>query len=179
MKICFFLHRNFARFGHALAVNMKQYGSVEFSSYTNLRLAKEILENQSEIKYQPLLLDEDIHKEYKNESLDIDFLKKLENDYGIPNLWPYLAIDRTLMYSILPREYPSDKPMYSHNDMLKILQVKAKAVIKLLEETKPDYIFLSFIGATSSMLLYNIAKKMGIKNHSYLPAGNTKSSFVN
>ena len=63
------------------------------------------------------------------------------------------------MYSILPREYPSDRPMYSHNDMLKILQVKAKAVIKLLEETKPDYVFLSFIGAMSSMLLYHIARK--------------------
>lgn len=163
MKICFFLHRNFARFGHALAVNIKQYGPMEFSAYTNLRLAKEILENQNDIKYQPLLLDEDIHKEYKNEPLDIEFLKNLECDYGIPNLWPYLAVDRTLMYSILPREYPSDKPMYSHEDMLRILQVKTKAIIKLLEETKPDYVFLSFIGATSSLLLYNMAKKMGIK----------------
>lgn len=163
MKICFFLHRNFARFGHALAVNIKQYGSMEFSAYTNLRLAKDILESQSEIKYQPLLLDEDIHKEYKNAPLDIEFLKKLEEEYGIPNLWPYLAIDRTLMYSILPREYPADSPMYPHEDMLRILQVKAKHIIKLLEEIKPYYIFLSFIGATSSMLLYNIAKKMGIK----------------
>ena len=75
------------------------------------------------------------------------------------------------MYSILPREYPSDRPMYSHNDMLKILQVKAKAVIKLLEETKPDYVFLSFIGAMSSML-YITLQENGYKNHSYLPSRN-------
>ena len=164
MKILFFLHRNFARFGHALAVNLKEKHLVEnFSAYAQLRLAKEILESQNDIKYEPLLLDEDIHEKYKKEKIDYEFLKKLENDYGLPNLWPHITIDRTLMYSILPREYPSDKPMYSHEDMLRILQVKAKAVIKLLKETKPDYVFLSFIGATSSMLLYHIAKKIGIK----------------
>ncbi|KKR81648.1 MAG: hypothetical protein UU28_C0023G0002 [Parcubacteria group bacterium GW2011_GWD2_40_9] len=164
MKILFFLHRNFARFGHALAVNLKEKHLVEnFSAYAHLRLAKEILESQNDIKYEPLLLDEDIHEKYKKEKIDYEFLKKLENDYGLPNLWPHITIDRTLMYSILPREYPSDKPMYSHEDMLRILQVKAKTIIKLLEETKPDYIFLSFIGATSSMLLYHLARKMGVK----------------
>ncbi|KKR81063.1 MAG: hypothetical protein UU28_C0028G0002 [Parcubacteria group bacterium GW2011_GWD2_40_9] len=163
MKILFFLQRNFARFGHALAVNLKKEGFNKFSAYAQLRLAKEILENQNDIKYEQLLLDEDIHKEYKKEKLDYEFLRKLEVDYGIPNLWPYITTDRTLMYSILPREYPSDKPMYSHEDMLRILQIKAKIIIKLLEETKPDYVFLSFIGTTSSMLLYHIARKMKIK----------------
>jgi len=163
MKILFFLQRNFARFGHALAVNLKKEGFNKFSAYAQLRLAKEILENQNDIKYERLLLDEDIHKEYKKEKLDYEFLRKLEVDYGIPNLWPYITTDRTLMYSILPREYPSDKPMYSHEDMLRILQIKAKIIIKLLEETKPDYVFLSFIGTTSSMLLYHIARKMKIK----------------
>ena len=51
MKICFFLHRNFARFGHALAINLKEKYIIEnFSAYAHLRLAKEILENQNDIK---------------------------------------------------------------------------------------------------------------------------------
>ena len=160
----FFSHRNFARFGHALAVNLKEkYGIENFSAYAHLRLAKEILDKQNDIKYEPLLLDEDINEKYKSEPLDFEFLKKLENNYGIPNLWPYITIDRTLMYSILPREYPSDRPMYSHNDMLKILQVKAKAVIKLLEETKPDYVFPVFHRRDEQYASISHCKKMGIK----------------
>lgn len=164
MKICFLLQRSFWRIGHALAVNLKNNFRVkEFCGYAHLRTTKEFLDSQKEIEYKPLILDEDIHKKYKEEKIDFEFLKRLEKDYGIPNLWPYLTIDRTLMYSILPREYPSDKPFYSHEEMLKILQVKARAIIAFLEKEKPNSLVLYQPGSTSNLLLFHIAKKMGIK----------------
>jgi len=91
------------------------------------------------------------------------YLKKLESEYGIPNLWPYLAVDRVLMSNQLVREYPYNKPPYTYEEMLKILQVQAKAVTNFLEKEKPDFIFFTqAIGGVGSLLLYNIAKKKGI-----------------
>jgi len=164
MKICWFLQRSFVRIGHAININLKEkYESTDFCAFAQTTYAKNFINNQKKINYNPILAEDDIHNLYKKEKLDIGFLKQLEKDYGIPNLWPYIAIDRTMMYSILPREYPSDKPMYSHEEMLKILQVKARAVINFLEKEKPDVICFSVIGSLYSMLIYHIAQKMNIK----------------
>ena len=43
----------------------------------------------------------------------------LEKEYGIPNLWPYLYIDRVLMNGQLVREYPYNKTTLSHEDMMR------------------------------------------------------------
>ena len=74
------------------------------------------------------------------EKLDLDFLKKFEQEYGLPYLWPYLALDRVIMFNLLEREYPYDTPKYTHEEMMRILQVKAKAVIKFLEKEKPNFL---------------------------------------
>ncbi|MFC1625413.1 hypothetical protein ACFL1O_00885, partial [Patescibacteria group bacterium] len=82
---------------------------------------------------------------------------------GIPNLWPYIQTDRIIRYNMFVREYPYDTPQHTHEEMIKILQVTAKAIIKFLEEEKPDFIIFSVIGTIGSMLLYEIAKKKNIK----------------
>ena len=92
-----------------------------------------------------------------------NFLKKLESDYGLPNLWPYIELDRIIRYNQLLRDYPCDISRYSHEDMIKIIQVTAKAVIKFLEEEKPNAIVFSAIGSIGALLLYEIAKKKNIK----------------
>ncbi|MBI5412983.1 hypothetical protein HZA42_01375 [Candidatus Peregrinibacteria bacterium] len=68
-----------------------------------------------------------------------------------------------MMHNQLVREYPYNKSPYTHEEMLKIFQVKAKAIIKFLEEEKPDFIFISVIGSIGAMLLYYICKSKGIK----------------
>lgn len=171
MKICFSLQRRFARVGHAIAANLKNNHGIEnFCAYVQTRAAKKFLEEQNDTHYSALLLDEDIHNQYANEKIDLNFLNTLDKKYGIPNLWPYLAIDRTLMYSIMPREYPSDKPLYTHEEMLQILQVYAKSVLNFLKKEKPDAVCFSVVGSVGSMILYHFAKKMGIKTlFLYLP----------
>ncbi|MFH1325858.1 MAG: hypothetical protein ABIH48_00105 [Candidatus Falkowbacteria bacterium] len=164
MKICFLLQRRFAYIGHAMALSFnKKYGLNDFCGYVYMRSSFDWLKSQQDINYTKLLLDEDIHKKYKNEKLDLDYLKYLEQEYGIPNLWPYIELDRVVRYNMLIREYPYNTPQYSHKEMMKIVQVKAKEIIKFFEEEKPDAVVFSVIADISTLLLYNIAKKKNIK----------------
>jgi hypothetical protein len=68
-----------------------------------------------------------------------------------------------MMHNQLVREYPYDKPKYTHEEMMRILQVHAKSIIAFLEKEKPDAIVFSLVAGLGSFLLYNIAKKKGIK----------------
>lgn len=170
MKACFVLQRRFAYIGHTIAILLKEkYGMAKFCAYVSQRSSYDFLKSQKDINYSELLLEEDIHKEFKNEKLDLDYLRKIEKEYGIPNLWPYLTIDRVVMSNQLVREYPYDSSPYNFDEMLKILQVKIKAILNFLENEKPDFIFISVIGSTGVSLLYHIAKKKNIKVWLALP----------
>ncbi len=163
MKGCFFLQRKFAPIGNAIAIHLQNYGVENFCAYATPRTAYDFLASQKEIPYTKIILDEDVYKKYKDEKIDWDYLKKFEGKYGIPNLWPYLYIDRVIMHGQLVREYPHDQALVSHEEMLKILQVTAKEIIRFLEEEKPDFLFISVIGSLAGLLLYQISKKMGIQ----------------
>ena len=164
MKICLCLQRRFAYIGHSLAALVQEeHPDTAFCAYVYTRPSFDFLEAQQEVPYTALLLDEDIHEEYKRESLDPEYLAWLEKEYGLPHLWPYLEIDRIVRHDQLVREYPHDALRYTHEEMLRILQVKAKRVIEFLDREKPEVIFFSAIGAVSLLLLYHIAKKRGIR----------------
>ena len=164
MKGCFLLQRRFAFLGHDLIQTLKeQYGLTEFCGYVYLRSSYHFLKNQTDIPYTNLLLDDEIHNQYKTERLDLEYLEQLEKKYGLPNLWYYLSVDRVLMHHQLVREYPYDKPPYTYEEMLRIVQVHAKSIIAFLEKEKPDYVFFNqAIGGVGSLLLFHIAKKMNI-----------------
>lgn len=164
MKACFFLQRRFAYLGHQMAILLQEkYGVRNFCGFVTLRSGYDFLRAQTEINYAQLVLEEDIYASYKNEKVDLNFLDKFEKDYGLPNLWPYINLDRILRYNLLVRSYPSDQSKYSHEDLIKIFQATAKAVVKFLEEAKPDFIVFSVISNLSSSLLYEVARKKGIK----------------
>ncbi len=164
MKACFFLQRKFAYVGHKIAkILQEKYGLEEFCGYVQTRSSFDFLKNQTEINYTTLLLDENIHKKYHHEKLDLVYLQKIEKEYGFPNLWPYIVLDRIIMYNMLLREYPYNTPRYSHEEMMLIFQVQTKKIINFLEQEKPDFIFITVVGSIGSMLLYQIAKKKNIK----------------
>src|SRR3989344_5673462 len=163
MKGCFYLQRKFAPIGHTIIKYLQNRGVDEFCAYVSTRNAYNFLKSQKEIPYTKLHLDEDVHEKYKNEKIDFEYLKWLEVEYGIPNLWPYLYIDRVIMNGQLVREYPHDLATLPRGDMLRCLQITAKEIIKFLDEEKPNFLFISVIGSLGALLLYAIAKKKGIQ----------------
>lgn len=164
LKFCFLLQRRFAYVGHNLAVILKEkYGLTKFCGYVYTRESFEFLKKQTDISYSNLLLDDQVHKSYKNEKIDWQFLNELEKECGLPNLWPFIFVDRVVMHNLLVREYPYDKSPYRRDEMIKIFQVKAKAIINFLEKEKPDVIYFPVLGSIGNTLLYHLAKRKKIK----------------
>lgn len=84
MKACFYLQRRFAYIGHEMAKLLKeQYGITEFSGYVEQRASLKFLQDQTDIKYQTLLLDEEIIGSYANEPLDVEYIKNIGK-----KIWP-------------------------------------------------------------------------------------------
>src|SRR3989344_4782583 len=170
MKVCLFLQRNFAPVGDAGGANLRdRYGVSEFCAYVGTRNAFGVLKDKGMVTYSTLLLDEDVFKTFADAPLDMEYLRGLEKRCGIPNLWPYIVADRTLMSSQPLREYPYDQPFGSHEDLLRILQVTARAIEKLLDTEKPDAVVFPVVGSLGSMLLYHIARQRGIPTRLMFP----------
>ncbi|KKS95720.1 MAG: hypothetical protein UV75_C0003G0053 [Candidatus Giovannonibacteria bacterium GW2011_GWA1_43_15] len=164
MKACFLLQRRFAYVGHAMAkILSEKYGVNEFCGYVSVRASFDFLKSQKDIKYSALLLDDEIHKKFKAEPLDYNYLKELEKRFGMPNLWPYIEMDRVVRRNQLLREYPYDTPPYTHEEMLKILQVKTKAIWKFLQKERPDVLILTVVADIATLFLLNAAKSMGVR----------------
>lgn len=171
MKVCFMMQRRFAYISHNLAVWLKEkYGVKDFCGYVFMRWSYDWLKQQKDVQYQSLLLDEDVHARYKQEPLDLNYIKQLEAEYGLPNLWAYIALDRIVMFNQLVREYPYNTPQYTHEEMMRIFQVKARALIEFVEREKPDVMVYSALGVMGGYFLNHLAKKKGIKTLGILPA---------
>src|SRR3989344_2651891 len=164
MKVCFLLQRRFAYVGHAMAkILHEKYGVNDFCGYVSLRSGFDFLKSQKDIKYSALLLDDEIHKKFKTETLDYNYLKELEKKFGMPNLWPYIEMDRVVRRNQLLREYPYDTPPYAHEEMLKIMQVKTKAIWEFLQKEKPDVLILTVVADIATLFLLSAAKSMGVR----------------
>ena len=171
MKIAFFLQRNFAPVGDAFAGSLKKTcPDMEFCAYVQDRNALRSVTREGSMQYTTMLLDEDMLKKYKNEKLDLPYLQSLEKRYGIPNLWPFLTVDRVLMHGQLIREYPYDQPQYTHEELLRMTQVMAKSIEGFLDTEKPDHLVSLIIGSLGSTLLFHIARAKGVQTHIICPA---------
>ncbi|KKT28991.1 MAG: hypothetical protein UX43_C0001G0041 [Candidatus Giovannonibacteria bacterium GW2011_GWB1_46_20] len=164
MKACLQLQRRFAYVGHAMAVVLKKrYGVKDFCGYVELTPSLEFLKSQKEIKYSDFLLESELRNGYKTEKLDRDYIQFLGKEYGLPNLWPYIEIDRTVRYGLYLRDYPHNTPPFTHEEMMRMLQSSAKKIIAFLDKEKPDFMLFAVINDFTNMLLYHIAKKKNIK----------------
>ncbi len=167
MKALILLQRQHSKIGQAVARTLKDtHGVTDFCAYVfSPDTERWIAEEQNDIFYQPLLSDHKLHAGYKNEIVDTDFIKQFETTYGPPHLWHYLYSDRKLMMSIGPKEETTTviDPLYGHEDLLRIFQARARPIEKMLREERPDFILFFNIGAFAHLLLFHIAKKLGIR----------------
>ena len=111
LKICLFLQRSFAFWGHALAIEFKKLGINQFCCYTYPLKSAKFLKLQKDIRYDPFMVDEEVIRDYKKEQIDFEYLLEMEKKYGIPNLWPYVFLDRYNLQAIYINEVyqPNDK----------------------------------------------------------------------
>lgn len=166
MKGCIVLQNQYAKLGHALAVNLKENHNVnEWCTYIFSPGAKKFISEQKEINYSSVLVDHDLHAQFSSTQLDEQYIKSFEKKYSPHNIWQYLYADRKLMMSMGPKEESTAviDPMYSHEDLLRAFQVRAQAIEKMLTIEKPDFIIFFAIGALAHLILYQVAKKMGIR----------------
>src|SRR3989339_34461 len=166
MKACIVLQNQYAKLGHAIALTLKEkYGVEKFCAYVISTGAEDFIKSQDDIKYDDILVDHKIHANYKNETIDLSYIKNFEKEHAPPHLWNYFYSDRKMMMSIGPKEEttPEIDPLYSHEDNLRIFQARAKATEKMLKEQRPDFIFFFAFGTIGHQILYHTAKKMGIR----------------
>lgn len=166
MKVCLVLQNQYAKLGHALAMTLKKtHGADSFCAYVFSPGAATFIRSQSDIRYEPLLVDHELHAKFEAEKIDRNYIADFERIYAPPHLWHYFYSDRKLMMSIGPKEETTTviDPLYGHDDLLKILQNRARAIEEMLKASRPDCIIFFAIGALSHLILFHVAKKLGIR----------------
>src|SRR3989344_2952765 len=169
VKGCLVLQRRFAYLGHELAILLKEkHGISEFCGFVHERDGYDFLTKQTDLAYSGLILDEDIQKRNRGEKLDMEYLRDFEREYG--NLWEFITVDRVIRQGQLVREYPYDTPPYTYEEMLRIVQVYAKALLAFVDAQKPDFLFVYQQGALGTLMLCAIAKKKGVPTIFVVPS---------
>ncbi len=168
MKACIVLQNQYHLLGHALACLLKErHGIEQFVAYVYSPEALEFVGNQSDIIYSSVLSDHELHARHKNEPVDIEFVRRFEEEYFPPNIWQYLYSDRKLMMSIGPKEETTAiiDPCYDHETLIKAFQARARAIEDMLKKERPDFILFFAIGSIGHKILYQIARKLGIRTY--------------
>lgn len=141
---------------HATALTLKeQYGVNDFSGIVLGRRLHDYLKKQKEIKYNPLILVQDIFLKSQKLKIDYEYLSYLEKKYGIPTLWMYPIADRDFL---IYNRYAS----YTHEEFMKIIQGYFKYTIELLKKAKPDFIIMPPAESIELLVLHEIAHSMNI-----------------
>lgn len=166
MKVCIVFQNNYVQMGHAMALELRdRYGVTDLCGYIFSDYATNFLRNQREVAYTSLLSDTAAHVKWQDEKIDFAYLEKLEQEYGLPNLWPYLYVDRKLMNSIPPKEYNGKffDLLYPYQDLLRVLQSRFRAILEFFDKEKPDGVVLFTMGSLAQSIIHQICKKRGIK----------------
>jgi hypothetical protein len=148
---------------HEMAVKFKErYGVEEFSGLVQGRGPYKFLKNQKDISYKHLGLFQDIFNDYKHEEIEYDYLDKIEKEYGNPFLWLFVYPERNVIFDRDISVYMNSFQKYTHEDILKLLQVFFKYIVNIVEELSPDYIIMDNVSSMPHYILYSVAKKNNI-----------------
>ena len=141
-----------------------------------------------------LLKEWEIVKQSTTVSIDRGILERYENEIGSPYLWDALVSDRRI-YMGKTHTFSQDyKPRFSHEEMLKILQVTLKSIDDLFNQVRPDFIlfyegvtigqYLSFLFANSRKIPVLIIKPSRLRNYWNIdnnilePSENLKNTYL-
>jgi len=112
-------------------------------------------QNQKKIQFKKLIYYPDC---YINKStFDLEKLKEFEKKFEL-NLWSDIFTERSFY------KYWTDFHHFTKEEIFVIIEKSISFFVNILETYKPDMILTQYVGENiSNLLLYRIAKKMGIK----------------
>ena len=100
----------------------------------------------------------------KGQTPDYDLIENIEKEIGEPFLFNTLLADRRIFNGVLTKTKQDYAPRFSHDEMLCILQNGATAILRFIDEIKPDVIVGGFTPVTfGEYIFYLCAKARGIK----------------
>ncbi len=140
----------------AIALTLKKrYGIKDFSGMVIGREYYAFLKQQKDVKFNPLVLMQDVFIKSQDLKIDYGYLRSLEKKYGVPTLWMYLCADKDLL---VHNRYT----FYTHEELMKIIQSYFKSITELLEKVKPDFIVMPLVENMGLLVLHEVARSMNI-----------------
>lgn len=151
-----------AVFNEMAAALNQQYG-VSFSAFIQSRKLEEHIKSEKSTTYTDTLNQEILYETAETEKTDAETIKRLETKYGLPFLWPYLLCEKRVVLKSPGGLFYYEKSNYTHEKMLAIVHVFLKGIERFFEKNKPDFLITAGIGSLSMRMLFEVAKKNGIK----------------
>jgi hypothetical protein len=114
------------------------------------------LSNQSEVEYSELHCVQDVHRNIRENPLDINRLEQLEQKYGRPFLTSYLNADRNL------REL-------DHTEQQRMIQQWVDFYVDLFEQFEPDIVLTRGVAASHTWIPFDLVQHRGGTAYSVFP----------
>ena len=131
LKGCIFLNRSYVRWQHALVLDLKErYGVNKWCAYGYGKMAYEINKIQKDVNYEPLLIDDFLFIEAKDEVVDEEYLNQKEKEYCHPYWWQEFINDRFTSINWPRQFYPKFNPTLNHYQIKQQFQLRIKKIEK-------------------------------------------------
>ena len=148
----------------SLNQSLKPAGNIGYFVSNNYQLDKFMSSNPTfESAGLSILKEHDIIASAKAlTAVDFEYIEKMEHLLGDATLWNAVISDRRMSYEVRAQFYQSYKASYSHDMLLKILQVSLQKIEAQLDAVRPDAIIGLNAVTLYEYLYYLFAKQRKI-----------------
>lgn len=151
-KICFWINKNFIQYGIA-KLFQDNYDYELYAIVDGPQSVKDFFKNQNIVNFKKIWFFEN---KISASKLDYDYLKSFEKKYGI-NLIFVGSMEKGFL-----EEY-NQYHKFQEDEILKIIEQECQFYESILDDIKPDFLFLTSVIGHHQYLWYKICKKIGIK----------------
>ena len=152
-KIFFWLGNDYTHYSLAYAFQ-KEYDYKLFAIIEVTEKPAEFFKTQKLVDFEKKwFFHENVKKEFHKP--DMEYLSRFEEKYKL-DLWKLVQNERMFLYY-------KNFYKYSPDEILKILEQECRFFDKILEENKPDFLFIKLTAFHHQELLYQMCKNSGVK----------------
>lgn len=155
-KILVWLDDNYSYLHYGICLELSKLDNFEFYGFVSRKNDYDFLNYQKKLSFTELHY---YSKSYfgKQKKPDMEFLKKIEKDFGI-DLWLLAYTERTFL------EERNFFHKFNSNEILLIIESLLKFFLDFFNRIKPDFIIMQKTGENfANLILFHLAKSMQIK----------------